>query len=156
MRTINPYFDRQPPDVPDDAEFDQVDNFGRRFRKVGNCIEYEPEINGIPRSVFFASQKAQKIRDEENRKREREEQAARQTNRNCPFKEGRNQVKTSCEKDCPFYDGGCVLANAPTAPTDDTKGKYCPIAGRCKERCAMYAHGCKLIELVKCMKPGKE
>ena len=156
MRMINPYFDRQPPDVPDDAEFDQVDQFGRRFRKVGNCIEYEPEINGIPRSVFFASQKAQKIRDEENRKREREEQAARQTNRDCPFKEGRNQVKTSCEKDCPFYDGGCVLANAPTAPTDDTNGKYCPIAGRCHDRCALYDHGCKLIQIFKCMKHGKE
>lgn len=66
----NPYFDgrRKPPDIPDDAEYNEVDQYGRRFRKVGNCIEYEPEINGMPRSVFFASQKAQKQRDEENRR----------------------------------------------------------------------------------------
>ena len=158
MRVINPFFDydRTPPDIPDDAEFDQVDQYGRRFRKVGNIVEYEPEINGVPRSVFFASQKAQKIADEERRKRENEAMRQAQTNRDCPFKVGRNQVKTSCEKDCPFYDGGCVLANAPTTPTTDTNGKYCPIAGRCHDRCALYDHGCKLIQIFKCMKHGKE
>lgn len=63
----NPYFDgrRKPPDIPDDAEYNEVDQYGRRFRKIGNCIEYEPEINGMPRSVFFASQKAQKQQEEE-------------------------------------------------------------------------------------------
>ena len=68
----NPYFDRRPPAPTDDdeAEYNEVDQYGRRFRKVGNCIEYEPEINGVPRSVFFRSQKAQKIADEERRKRE--------------------------------------------------------------------------------------
>lgn len=159
MRIINPYFDRRPPTPPDDeeAEYNEVDQYGRRFRKVGNCIEYEPEINGVPRSVFFRSQKAQKIAAEEQRKRENEALKAKQTNHNCPWKEGRNNVKTSCEKDCPFYhDDGCVFAIADTEPTTDTNGKYCPIAGRCNERCAMYAHGCKLIELVKCMKHGKE
>ena len=159
MAIINPYFDhdrRAPPDVPDDAEFDQVDQFGRRFRKTGNCVEYEPEINGVPRSVFFASQKAQKVADEERRKREQEEFAARQTNRDCPFKEGRNQVHVSCEKACPFYDDGCVIANAATTPTTDTNGKYCPIAGRCHDRCALYDHGCKLIQIFKCMTHGKE
>lgn len=155
----NPYFDRQTPTPTDveDAEYNEVDQHGRHFRKVGNCIEYEPEINGIPRSVFFRSQKAQKIANEERWKRENEALQAKQTNRDCPWKEGRNQIKTSCEKDCPFYhDGGCVFAIVDTEPIADTKGKYCPIAGRCKERCAMYAHGCKLIELVKCMKHGKE
>lgn len=154
----NPYFDgrRKPPDIPDDTEYNEVDQYGRRFRKIGNCIEYEPEINGMPRSVFFASQKAQKIRDEENRKRENEAMKQAQTNRDCPFKTGRNNVHTSCEKDCPFYDGGCVFGNAPTTPTTDTNGKYCPIAGRCNTRCAMYANGCKLFEIFKGMKPGKE
>ena len=54
----------------------QTDQFGRRFRMVGNCKEYEPEINGLPRSVFFASQKAQKEQDAINRKRENEAMAA--------------------------------------------------------------------------------
>ncbi len=156
----NPYFDRRPPTEPDDAyeaEYNEVDKYGRRFRKVGNCIEYEPEINGLPRSTFFASQKAQKVRDEENRKREAEAMQAMQTHRECPFKHGKNNVHTSCEKDCTFYDGdGCVLAGTPNKPTTDTNGKDCPIARKCNERCAMYADGCKLIEMLKCMKHGKE
>ena len=139
-----------------EVEYNEVDPFGRRYRKIGNCIEYEPEINGIPQSVFFASQEAQKIRDEEKRKREAEAIRQAQTNRDCPFKTGRNSLKTSCEKDCPFYDGGCVLANATTTPTAETDGRYCPIAGRCNARCAMYNHGCKLVEVFKCMKHGKE
>ena len=32
----------------------------------------------------------------------------------------------------------------------------CIIARKCNERCAMYNHGCTLIDLVKGMKPGKE
>ncbi len=155
----NPYFDqrRKPPDTPDDAEYNEVDQYGRHFRKVGNCIEYEPEINGMPRSVFFASQKAQKQRDEENRKREAAEMAAAQTGRDCPFKIGRNNVKCSCEKSCAFYlDTGCAFARMDTPATKDTKDMDCIIARKCNERCAMYNHGCTLIDLVKGMKPGKE
>ena len=155
----NPYFDgrRQPPDIPDDAEFNEVDQYGRRFRKVGNCIEYEPEINGMPRSVFFARQKAQKQRDEENRKREAAALAAAQTGKDCPFKIGRNDLKCSCEKSCAFYlDTGCAFARMETPATKDTKDMDCIIARKCNERCAMYNHGCTLINLVKGMKPGKE
>lgn len=155
----NPYFDqrRKPPDTPDDAEYNEVDQYGRRFRKVGHCIEYEPEINGMPRSVFFASQKAQKQRDEENRKREAAEMAAAQTGRDCPFKIGRNNMKCSCEKSCAFYlDTGCAFARMDTPATKDTKDMDCIIARKCNERCAMYNHGCTLIDLVKGMKPGKE
>lgn len=135
----------------------QTDEYGHRFRRVGNIIEHEPEIGGMPQSVFFRSMKAQKIADEENRKRELAEQQARKTDRVCPWKAGHNQITPDCEKDCPFYhEDRCVFAITDKEPQIDTKGKYCPIAGRCNERCAMYAKGCKLIELVKCMKHGKE
>lgn len=155
----NPYFDgrRKPPDIPDDAEYNEVDQYGRHFRKVGNCIEYEPEINGIPRSVFFASQKAQKKQDEERRKREAEEMAAAQTGKECPFKVGRNNVKCSCEKSCAFYqDTACIFARMDRPATRDTKDMDCIIARKCNERCAMYNQGCTLIDFVKGMKPGKE
>ena len=34
--------------------------YGRLFRTFGDgCIEYEPDINGIPKSIYFASKKAQ-------------------------------------------------------------------------------------------------
>ena len=154
----SPYFDgRKPPAEPEDAEYNEVDQYGRHFRKVGSCIEYEPEINGVPRSVFFRSQKAQKEQDEENRKREAAEMAAAQTGRDCPFKIGRNKVKCSCEKSCAFYlDTGCAFARIDIPATKDTKDMDCIIARKCNERCAMYNHGCTLIDLVKGMKPGKE
>ena len=141
----NPYFDGRRPqqrEDPEDMEYPEVDQHGKRFRKIGNCIEYEPEINGIPQSVFFASQKAQ--------------EAAR-TGRTCPFKVGQNSIKTSCEKSCAFYvDTACILARMDTPATKDTKDMDCIIARKCNERCAMYNHGCTLIDLVKGMKPGKE
>lgn len=135
----------------------QTDQLGRRFRMVGNCKEYEPEINGIPRSVFLASQKAQKQRDKERRNREAAEQAAAQTGRDCPFKIGRNNVKCSCEKSCAFYlDTACAFARMDTPATKDTKDMDCIIARKCNGRCAMYNHGCTLIDFIKGMKPGKE
>ena len=156
----NPYFDGRRPqqrEDPEDMEYPEVDQHGKRFRKIGNCIEYEPEINGMPRSVFFASQKAQKKQDEENRKREAAEQAAARTGKECPFKIGRNNVKCSCEKSCAFYlDTGCAFARMDTHATKDTKDMDCIIARKCNERCAMYNHGCTLIDFVKCMKHGKE
>lgn len=156
----NPYFDGRRPqqrEDPEDMEYPEVDQHGKRFRKIGNCIEYEPEINGLPRSTFFASQKAQKKADEERRKREVAEQAAAQTGRDCPFKIGRNNVKCSCEKSCAFYlDTACAFARMDTPATKDTKDMDCIIARKCNERCAMYNHGCTLINIVKGMKPGKE
>lgn len=156
----NPYFDGRRPqqrEDPEDVEYPEVDQYGKRFRKIGNCIEYEPEINGLPRSTFFASQKAQKKADEERRKREAAEQAAAQTGRDCPFKIGRNDLKCSCEKSCAFYaDAACIFARMDTPATKNTKDMDCIIARKCNERCAMYNHGCTLIDLVKGMKPGKE
>lgn len=157
----NPYFDRRPrQEEPDEPIVWETDANGRQFRKVGNCIEYRPTIE-TSGGVFYQDEvgdamKRMKMQAEEQRKRDAEAMRQAQTNRDCPFKHGRNQVKTSCEKDCNFYDGGCVLANATTTPTKDTNGKYCPIAGRCNDRCAMYNHGCKLVEIFKCMKHGKE
>ena len=138
-------------------EYPEIDANGKRFRKIGNCIEYEPTIGGFPRSVFFASQKAQKAADEERRKREAEELVAARTGRTCPFKEGRNNIKTSCEKSCAFYVGtACVFTRMDSPATRDTKNMDCIIARKCNETCAMYNHGCTLIDFVKGMKPGKE
>lgn len=157
----NPYFDRRPKqEEPDEPIVWETDANGRQFRKVGNCIEYRPTIQ-TSGGTFYQDEVADamkrfKKQDEERYKAEAKRMQEMQTNRNCPFKVGRNQVKTDCEKTCPFYDNGCVLAGAPTNPTTNTDGKYCPIAGRCNTRCAMYANGCKLIEMLKCMKHGKE
>lgn len=157
--SYNPYFDghrQQPEQEPSPDEW-QVDRWGKRFRKIGNCIEYEPEINGMPESVFHDMIRRQKAANEEQRKREAAEQAAARTGRTCPFKVGQNSIKTSCEKSCAFYqDTACIFASMDTPATKDTKDMDCIIARKCNERCAMYNHGCTLIDLVKGMKPGKE
>lgn len=157
MRHIPIYINPERHPEPEPGEW-ETDELGRRFRRIGKgAIEYEPEINGVPQSVFFASQKAQKEADEERRKREAEEQAAARTGRTCPFKVGQNSIKTSCEKSCAFYvDTACIFARMDTPATRDTKNMDCIIARKCNETCAMYNHGCTLIETVKGMKPGKE
>ena len=134
----------------------QTDQFGRRFRMVGNCKEYEPEINGLPRSVFFASQKAQKEQDAINRKRENEAMAA-QPQGICPFKESKNALHANCTRNCAFFqDTSCVFASINIKPTKDTKDMLCPIGRKCHDRCVMYNHGCMLTCIVKGIQPGKE
>lgn len=142
------------------TDFDtwEIDETGRRFRRIGNIIEYEPEISGMPRSMFFASLEAQKEQEKQRRKKDAEEKAAAYTGRNCPFKIGRNGVHCECEKACAFYaDSSCVFADMDTQATKDTKGLACIFARKCINTCAMYNHGCTLFDIVKGMKkPGKE
>lgn len=156
----NPFFDTRPrqEEPDDDAPIVwETDADGRQFRKVGNCIEYRPTIETSYGTLYQdeAAEQIKRIKEHEEAMRKAAIQAKKPT-RYCPFKRGRNQLKLSCEKECTFYDDGCVLANAETAPTIDTDGRYCPIAGQCTDGCAMYNHGCNLVEIFKCMKHGKE
>lgn len=135
-----------PTPAPEPGEW-QTDKYGRRYRKVGNCIEYEPEINGIPQSVFFASQKRQaeqRAAELEREKREAAERAAKR--RNCPFidSNGRN---TDCSREaCALFIGeSCTLARL--TPAKDTEGLQCPFdryKHKCRKDCALYRNGCTL------------
>ena len=131
---------------PEPGEW-ETDKNGRRFRRVGNCIEYEPEINGIPQSVFFASQKRQaeqRAAELEREKKEAAERAAKR--RNCPFidSNGRN---TDCSREaCALFIGeSCTLARL--TPAQDTEGLQCPFSRyrhKCRKDCALYKGGCTL------------
>lgn len=134
-----------PTPAPEPGEW-QTDKYGRRYRKVGNCIEYEPEINGIPQSAFFANQKRQaeqRAAELEREKKEAAERAARR--RNCPFidSNGRN---TDCSLEaCALYMDGCTLARL--TPAKDTEGLQCPFdryKHKCRKDCALYRNGCTL------------
>jgi hypothetical protein len=113
---------------------------------VGGIKEYEMEINGVPQSVFFASQKAQKAQQEAAREREQKEAAERAARRrNCPFidSNGRN---TDCSREaCALYMDGCTLARL--TPAKDTEGLQCPFdryKHKCRKDCALYRNGCTL------------
>lgn len=141
----------------------KVDEHGRRYREVGNIIEYAPTIHTAHSGTVYVDDlpeinRRRQEQEEQQRKQENEARAAAETNKICPLKEGRNQLHTKCEKSCAFYaDAACVFAGMDAQPTRDTKGMDCIIARkRCGEACAMYNHGCTLIEFVKGIKPGKE
>ena len=121
--------------------------FGRRYRMVGSAIEYEREINGIPESVFFASQEAQRKQREEEREREQREAAERAAyRRNCPFMDS-NGSNTDCTREaCALFNGtSCTLKRQ--AAARDTAGLQCPFDRyhrQCRKDCALYKNGCTI------------
>lgn len=127
----------------DDNEW-QTDEYGKRYRMIGNCREHEMEINGIPQSKFYAMQKRSK--ELEAIRREEEKQKALETaaqSRICPFKDG---MHPNCiREDCAFYMDGCTLARFTSAK--DTEGLQCPIRKgnrKCCTDCALYNGGCAI------------
>ena len=137
--------------TPEPGEWQtEVTPFGgvRRYRMIGNCKEYEMEINGLPQSVFLESNRRMKEKreaeHEETRRREKET-AAQQ--RNCPFADG---IHTNCSQEkCALYVDGCALARLTgRPPAKNTAGLQCPL-GRaktpCRTDCALYKNGCTLI-----------
>ena len=135
-----------PTPAPEPGEW-QTDKYGKRYRMVGNCKEYEPEINGIPQSVFFASQKRQaeqRAAELEREKKEAAERAARR--RNCPIYDNTGLNNTDCSLEaCALYMDGCTLARF--TPAKDTEGLQCPFdryKHKCRKDCALYRNGCTL------------
>ena len=126
----------------------EVDKHGKRFRKVGNIIEYEMEYT-FPRIKKDPEKDAQALM-EANEKYKR-----LHTGKGCPFKDGLN---TECLTECALYGNtACALAMKETPPDKGTSGKKCPIYKRdCNEDCALYFNGCGLISIVKGLKAGKE
>ena len=157
---MNRYSNRRIP--PEPSEW-QVDENGKRYRMVGNIVEYAPTIHTAYSGTVYLDNlpeinRRRQEREEQQRKQENEARAAAETGRVCPFKEGRNQLHTKCEKSCIFYaDTACVFASMDAQPTRDTKDMDCLITRkRCGEVCAMYHHGCTLIETIKALKGRKD
>ena len=126
----------------------QVDEHGQRFRKIGDIIEYEMEF-AFPHVTRDEGKEAQE------RKEAQEKENRLHTGKDCPFMGGLN---TECLTDCALYGKtACALAMKETPPNKDTSGRKCPIYGKkCNERCALYFNGCGLINIIKCLKAGKE
>lgn len=112
----------------------QTGKDGRRFRKVGNTIEYEMEFS-------FPQEKKKKGSTEEKKPEQN-----RYTGKSCPFKKG---YSLECFTDCAFYGkAACALSLKEVPP--ETSNKDCPFSGRkCNETCAMFSNGCELIKIIK-------
>lgn len=133
---------------PEPGEWQQEPGaFGRRYRMVGGIKEYEMDINGVPESIFFASQRAQKERDAAQRDQEKREAAKRAAQRrNCPFKDS---MQTDCTREaCALFLNGCTLTRlTDRLPAKATEGLQCPFSrysSKCRTDCALYNGGCTL------------
>ena len=132
---------------PEPGEW-QTDEYGRRFRMIGNCKEYEPEINGVPQSVFLESNRRMKEQREKQLKEEQAKAAERAAKRRyCPLKDG---MSTDCSLEkCALYMDGCTLARlTDRPPAKATEGLQCPLSrykSACRKDCALFkATGCTL------------
>lgn len=125
----------------------------RRFRMLGNIKEYEPtvRIDGIDVPQSELEEFHQRRREAEERQRAAATASVMDRPKGiCPFKMAKNELNVACERECAFFGGtSCVLAVTVTQPFRDTQGKPCPVVGKCRADCTLYANGCKLIELVK-------
>ncbi len=119
----------------------------RRYRMIGGMKEYEPEINGIPQSVFLESNRRMREQREAEYKEEQRRAAERAAQRrNCPFRDG---MQTDCTREaCALFLNGCTLARlADQPPAKATEGLQCPFSkyrSKCRTDCALYNGGCTL------------
>ena len=121
---------------------------------IGSIKEYEMMVSvdgiQIPQSQLEDYHKRNKEAEENRRAMESERLRTNpEPKENCPFKRGKNNLSVNCERNCAFYgESSCIFAATSSQPTRDTQGMNCPIAGTCITSCAMYAGGCKFIELL--------
>lgn len=139
---------------------------GKRYRRIGNSIEYEMMIQTdaglIPESQLAEHNSRMREQREAEQKRIAAELKAEQERpkKTCPLRDGLN---TTCGGNtCAFYfDDHCALAQiSDRPPAKKTKGLKCPLnyCYVCHESCVLFSNGgCKIIDFVKGLKqPGKE
>lgn len=114
----------------------KTDEFGKRYRMIGNIKEYEMMIRvdggiEIPESQL-AAYNANKVKEERCH-------VVQESFGRCPFKNG---LATACRSDCALFDTkGCkfVIKLLKT----DTAGKSCPFSSyKCSKECRLYDGGC--------------
>ena len=121
----------------------QVDETGRRYRKVGDCIEYAMQITTTHGTMYA---------DElQNLNKHLQEQPApvpekpKTIDKLCPLKAFKGGMNVKCDVNCTFYNGtGCRFGGADPERITDTKNKNCPFVGKCSDGCALYQSGCTI------------
>ena len=145
-------------ETPEPGEW-EVDEHGKRFRRVGNIIEYEMMISvaggiEIPESELGEYHRRQKEAEEKRKAAAMEELKNRPEPKSCPFSDGCNNT---CKREgCPlFLKGKCAIAiladvhgTEQTDQAEQTQATKCPfsIYGRCKG-CALFNNGCAVVRL---------
>ena len=143
-------------ETPEPGEW-EVDEDGKRFRRVGNIIEYEMMISvaggiEIPESELGEYHRRQKEAEEKRKAAALEELKNRPEPKSCPLSDSCNNT---CKREgCNiFLKGKCSIATIADAsgveieeaPAQNSK---CPfsIYGRC-QGCALYNKGCAIVRI---------
>lgn len=124
----------------------EIDRYGRKFRRVGNAIEYAPEImttGGTVRADDLEKHNKRMKQERERQEQERREKREKEPKGRCPLK---RSTITKCESTCVLYDGdACMLASG--RAEIDTAGKTCLLTGgQCNDACMLYVGGCMIVE----------
>lgn len=108
----------------------ETDEYGRRFRYDGRCIEYEPIITTSHGTVTMKQLASMNARE----KGKAVTPPAFEPTKYCPFKTG---VSTRCTKDdCAWFTEGKCAQSCPHPAT----GKKCPHNNTaCKNDCALQS-----------------
>lgn len=140
----------------------QINEHGKRYRRVGNTIEYEQEfwMGGVfvPESKLDEFLEARRAADELRKQEEqrRLEEERKRPKYFCPFQSG---IRDICEgNSCAFYhDNACALSRINRTPEYDSIGRRCPISkcsSKCRNDCALYRDGC-LLTAVRIINKGE-
>ena len=134
------------PEEPAEAPVWQYDKWGKKYRKIGNCIEYAPTVTVDGIEVYQDELEEHNRRNREAKKRMQEEENRRMqqqaTGKVCPLQDPLH-FQTKCRTDCAMYTPtGCTMKHRPAQA--DTKGRPCPYMRTCQECCALYDQGCTI------------
>lgn len=129
---------------------------GKRFRMVGNIMEYEPTtlVNGIEIPDSQLADFNRRSKEEEDRRKAAAAEKLKNLPepKNCPFMDGMNDLCRR-EKCKIFIKGKCsiaVLADSAGVTIEETPttGAKCPFSvyGNCNG-CALFNGGCAIVRL---------
>ncbi len=125
---------------------EEVNQWGgvRRYRMVNGIKEYEPEVNGVPQSVFLEMNRRDKERREQERQAERVKQELLKI---CPFSDPGGAIARCSGDRCAFYvNDSCGAFRV--WEDHKTLGLQCPMLCRqlCRRDCAFSINdGCTLL-----------
>ena len=122
----------------------EIDEHGRKFRRIGNVKEYMPTIRIDGVEIENTPEAVRAFNERRNAATQAQTPTA-DTGKTCPLYL-RSPMKQNCKTTCALFCGSfCALAARP-APVD-TVGKPCPFMGACNPSCALYRGGCTLANI---------
>lgn len=113
----------------------EIDKSGRRYRRIGNCVEYEPTI--LTTAGTMTESQRKKFAEGAKNKKGLVALPEQKKPKLCPFRGFKG-----CRSDCILFSGdGCSMGESV-----NPSGRYCPVVRKnCVHECVFYENGCKFF-----------